>query len=184
MPSDKPKCRGESAFKYGFVPLHPMGSNLELGNKDYEAATRTYRGDVKQLCECDIVVANGRGHRRGRFGIASVCLTHTVRIASTSAEQVDGAPLSRGTLEQSQLSASSRCAFLLRVTSNTSRLAQSSIIELGSGTALTKLWVRFIKKPITAKARRKRTEEPIQSRKIKGFRPGRTKKVYELDRLN
>jgi nucleoside 2-deoxyribosyltransferase len=45
-------------IKYGFVPLHPMDNNLDLGNKDYETATRIYRGDVKQLRECDIVVAN------------------------------------------------------------------------------------------------------------------------------
>jgi nucleoside 2-deoxyribosyltransferase len=44
--------------KYGFIPLHPMDNNLDLGNKDYETATRIYRGDVKQVRECDIVVAN------------------------------------------------------------------------------------------------------------------------------
>jgi len=44
--------------KYGFVPLHPMDNNLLLGNKDFKTATRIYRGDVGQVRECDIVVAN------------------------------------------------------------------------------------------------------------------------------
>jgi nucleoside 2-deoxyribosyltransferase len=44
--------------KYGFIPLHPMDNNLDLGNKDYQTATRIYRGDVNQVRECDIVVAN------------------------------------------------------------------------------------------------------------------------------
>lgn len=44
--------------KYGFVPLHPMDNNLDLGNKDYKTATQIYRGDVGQVRECDIIVAN------------------------------------------------------------------------------------------------------------------------------
>lgn len=44
--------------KYNFVPLHPMDNNLGLGNCDYTTATRIYRGDIRQIRECDIIVAN------------------------------------------------------------------------------------------------------------------------------
>lgn len=44
--------------KYGFIPLHPMDNNLDLGNRDIHTAMVIYRGDVNQVRECDIVVAN------------------------------------------------------------------------------------------------------------------------------
>src|SRR5271156_113141 len=48
----------ELCHKYGFVPLHPMDNNLDLGNKDMDTAMRIYLGDVGQIQQCDIVVAN------------------------------------------------------------------------------------------------------------------------------
>ena len=45
-------------IKHGFIPLHPMDNNLDLGNRDIETAMRIYRGDVGQVRNCDIVVAN------------------------------------------------------------------------------------------------------------------------------
>ncbi len=44
--------------RHGFTPLHPMDNNIELGLCDYDTAVRIYRGDISQVRECDIVVAN------------------------------------------------------------------------------------------------------------------------------
>lgn len=44
--------------QYGFVGLHPLDNNVDLGAGDYETATRIQRGDVAQIREADIVIAN------------------------------------------------------------------------------------------------------------------------------
>src|SRR5271155_4804997 len=44
--------------RYGFVPLHPMDNNLDLGRRNAATAMRIYRGDIGQVAACDIVVAN------------------------------------------------------------------------------------------------------------------------------
>ena len=45
--------------KYGFEPLHPMDNNLALPeNGGIEIADRIYRADIRQVEECDIVIAN------------------------------------------------------------------------------------------------------------------------------
>jgi nucleoside 2-deoxyribosyltransferase len=49
--------------RYGFTPLHPMDNNLDLGNRDINTAMRIYLGDVGQVRESDIVVANCNGFR-------------------------------------------------------------------------------------------------------------------------
>ncbi len=43
---------------YGFAALHPMDNNLDLGRCDIETAKKIQLGDVNQIRECDIVVAN------------------------------------------------------------------------------------------------------------------------------
>lgn len=48
---------------YGFIPLHPMDNNLDFGQMDYEAATRIFRGDVSQVRDCDIIIANCNAFR-------------------------------------------------------------------------------------------------------------------------
>lgn len=53
----------EVCRRYGFIPLHPMDNNLDLGNKDLETAMRIYRGDVEQVENCDVVVANCNSFR-------------------------------------------------------------------------------------------------------------------------
>ena len=44
--------------KYGFVALHPMDNNTDFGNRDLETAMRIYLGDVGQVRDADIIVAN------------------------------------------------------------------------------------------------------------------------------
>ena len=49
--------------RYGFTALHPLDNSLDLGNQDLDTAMRIYRGDVQQIRDCDIVVANCNGFR-------------------------------------------------------------------------------------------------------------------------
>jgi nucleoside 2-deoxyribosyltransferase len=49
--------------KFDFIPLHPMDNNLDLGNRDIKTAMRIYLGDIGQVRECDIVLANCNGFR-------------------------------------------------------------------------------------------------------------------------
>jgi nucleoside 2-deoxyribosyltransferase len=56
--NQKELCR-----QYGFVPLHPMDNNLDLGDGDMKTAMRIYGGDIGQIRQCDIVVANCNGFR-------------------------------------------------------------------------------------------------------------------------
>lgn len=44
--------------KYNFIALHPMDNTIDLGNKDYKTAIQIYGGNIKQIRECDIIVAN------------------------------------------------------------------------------------------------------------------------------
>lgn len=53
----------ELCRKYDFIPLHPMDNNIELAEKDMKTAMRIYQGDVGQVRECDIVVANCNAFR-------------------------------------------------------------------------------------------------------------------------
>jgi nucleoside 2-deoxyribosyltransferase len=48
----------ELCCAYGFVPLHPMDNNINISKKTFATATRIYRGDVKQIRQCHIVVAD------------------------------------------------------------------------------------------------------------------------------
>ncbi len=49
--------------KYGFIPMHPMDNNLDLGKLDMEAAMKIYMADIDQLRKSDILVANCNGFR-------------------------------------------------------------------------------------------------------------------------
>lgn len=44
--------------QYGFIGLHPIDNNVDIENGSDDTAVRIYRGDVRQIRECDIVVAN------------------------------------------------------------------------------------------------------------------------------
>ena len=44
--------------KYGFIGLHPIDNNIGLAGSAFGIAKDIYRGDVGQVRECDIVVAN------------------------------------------------------------------------------------------------------------------------------
>ena len=44
--------------KYGFIGLHPVDNNLDLSGEPRGVAMRIYRGNVGQIKECNIVVAN------------------------------------------------------------------------------------------------------------------------------
>lgn len=44
--------------KYGFIGLHPMDNNIDLGQRSMKTALKVYQCDVRQVRECDIVVAN------------------------------------------------------------------------------------------------------------------------------
>ena len=57
-PNERAEEQRKLCHKYGFIPLHPMDNNLDLGKRDYETALRVYRGDTTQVRECDIIVAN------------------------------------------------------------------------------------------------------------------------------
>lgn len=48
----------ELCRQYGFIGLHPMDNNIAISVQVYETAVKIYRGDVCQIRECDIVVAN------------------------------------------------------------------------------------------------------------------------------
>lgn len=49
--------------QYGFIGLHPMDNNVELGERSLQTAVRIYRGDIAQIRACDIVVANCNAFR-------------------------------------------------------------------------------------------------------------------------
>jgi nucleoside 2-deoxyribosyltransferase len=49
--------------KFDFIPLHPMDNNLDLGNHDIRTAMRIYLGDIGQIRESNILVANCNGFR-------------------------------------------------------------------------------------------------------------------------
>ena len=49
--------------QYGFVGLHPMDNNLDLGDRSMQTATRIYRADVDQIKACDLIVANCNAFR-------------------------------------------------------------------------------------------------------------------------
>jgi len=49
--------------QYGFLGLHPMDNNIEDMDSTYATAVKIYRGDVRQVRECDIVVANCNSFR-------------------------------------------------------------------------------------------------------------------------
>ena len=49
--------------KYGFIGLHPMDNNVNLRTNSIETAVKIYRGDVGQVRESDIVVANCNSFR-------------------------------------------------------------------------------------------------------------------------
>ena len=49
--------------QYGFIGLHPMDNNVELGEQSLQTAVRIYRGDIAQIRACDIVVANCKAFR-------------------------------------------------------------------------------------------------------------------------
>lgn len=61
--TDHAEVQRQLCRKYGFVPLHPMDNNLDLGNRDMATAMRIYRGDIGQIHGCDIIVANCNGFR-------------------------------------------------------------------------------------------------------------------------
>lgn len=50
-------------FQYGFISLHPTDNNFDLVNQNIETARVIYRGDIGQIHECDVVVANCNGFR-------------------------------------------------------------------------------------------------------------------------
>jgi len=49
--------------RYGFAALHPLDNSLDLGAEDMETAMRIFRGDIQQIRDCDVVVANCNGFR-------------------------------------------------------------------------------------------------------------------------
>ena len=49
--------------RYGFIGLHPMDNNVDISDTSYDTAVRIYRGDIQQVRECDIVVANCNSFR-------------------------------------------------------------------------------------------------------------------------
>jgi len=49
--------------KFDFIPLHPMDNSLDLGNRDIKTAMRIYLGDIGQIRESNILVANCNGFR-------------------------------------------------------------------------------------------------------------------------
>ena len=52
--------------QYAFIGLHPMDNNIEpiaFGDQSMQTAVQIYRGDVSQIRECDIVVANCNAFR-------------------------------------------------------------------------------------------------------------------------
>jgi len=51
--------------QYGFIGLHPMDNNIAIVDKSLATAMKIYRGDVCQIKECDIVVANCNQFRGG-----------------------------------------------------------------------------------------------------------------------
>ncbi len=53
----------ELCRQYGFIGLHPMDNNIEGMDSTYTTATKIYCGDVRQVRECDIVVANCNSFR-------------------------------------------------------------------------------------------------------------------------
>lgn len=49
--------------QYGFIGLHPMDNNLDIGGSDMSTAMKIYRGDISQIRTCHIVVANCNSFR-------------------------------------------------------------------------------------------------------------------------
>ena len=49
--------------RYGFIGLHPMDNNTNLRESSMKTATKIYKGDVRQVRKCDIVVANCNSFR-------------------------------------------------------------------------------------------------------------------------
>ena len=49
--------------RYGFVALHPLDNSLDLTAQDMATAMRIFRGDIQQIRDCDLVVANCNGFR-------------------------------------------------------------------------------------------------------------------------
>ena len=49
--------------KYGFFALHPLDNSLDLGAQDMMTAMRIFQGDVQQIRDCDVVVANCNSFR-------------------------------------------------------------------------------------------------------------------------
>lgn len=48
----------ELCHTYNCIPLHPADNSLHLENSNYETATQIYLGNIKQIKDCDIVIAN------------------------------------------------------------------------------------------------------------------------------
>lgn len=44
--------------KYDFIGLHPLDNNLDITGSEYDIAERIQRGDVNQIREADIIIAN------------------------------------------------------------------------------------------------------------------------------
>lgn len=57
------KWQLELCKQYGFIGLHPMDNNIDLGDKDMSTALRIYHGDIGQIRQCDIIVANCNSFR-------------------------------------------------------------------------------------------------------------------------
>lgn len=49
--------------RYDFDPLHPMDNNIDPAGVSFETALRIYEGDVSQVRDCDIIVANCNAFR-------------------------------------------------------------------------------------------------------------------------
>ena len=60
LPNAKEHAAHQRALceKHGFIGLHPMDNNVGLAGSAFRIAKDIYRGDVGQVRECDIVVAN------------------------------------------------------------------------------------------------------------------------------
>lgn len=57
------KKQRELCEKYGFIPMHPMDNNVDLGDLDMNTAMRIYRADIDQIRKSDVLVANCNGFR-------------------------------------------------------------------------------------------------------------------------
>jgi len=49
--------------KYGFIGIHPMDNNVDITDPTYKTAEIIYRGDCRQIFECDITIADCNSFR-------------------------------------------------------------------------------------------------------------------------